>query len=128
MTTVNEPPTSPPAPLRIFSIFAWQSLATLAGLGVLYATQRGSPVSMLAGAAMLSASLLLTRRAMAFAIRNHAHPARGLLFLFLKTALLMLLMVIGFYTDWLGPTSFAAGATTLPVAITLDACYPIGVR
>jgi hypothetical protein len=128
MTTTNEEPTRAPAPLRLVSIFTWQALITFAGLGVLYWLQRGSAVSLLAGVALLSASLLLTRRAMAYAIRHHARPARGLLIVLLKTGLLLLLTVVGFATDALGPISFAAGAATLPVAITLDACYPMSAR
>ncbi|MFP6665654.1 MAG: hypothetical protein VCC00_15785 [Deltaproteobacteria bacterium] len=128
MTTTNEEATRPPAPLRLVSIFIWQMLVLLAGLGVLYAIQRGSAASLLAGAALLSTSLLLTRRALAYATRQHEQPARGLLMVLLKTGLMLLVMVVGFATDTLGLMSFAAGATTLPVAITLDACYPMSAR
>ena len=41
----------------------------------------------------------------------------------LKLSLLLVLALIGLRTNLLAPMSFAAGASTLLLAIVIDACY-----
>jgi hypothetical protein len=85
--------------------------------------RRGSVPSLVAGAATLLGSLLLQRVAVSFALRPDRRTGAAVVLLLLKLGGLLLLAYVGFETAWLAPMSFAVGATTLPVAIVLDACY-----
>lgn len=121
-------PLRPPPPLRLASILIWQVLASGALMAAAASLGQGSPGGVAAGGLVMSASMFFTRQALGFALRNHQRPLLGIGFFLLKLLLMLGLVFVGFYTDWLAPMSFAVGATTLPVAILMDACYPIGKR
>ena len=130
--TPTEQPTSaaepnvPGAPLRLGSILLWQTFAVLGGIGILVIAARGAPLSLVLGALLMTGSLLLSKQAFSFATRNHKKPYLAMFFFFLKLSLFLALAILGLYGEFLGAMSFAAGATTLPLAIVADACYPIG--
>jgi hypothetical protein len=84
---------------------------------------RGSVPSLVAGGFMMFTSLFLQRFAVAAAFRRHGQPGLALALLLLKLMLVLVLIYVGFNTALIGPLSFAAGATTLPVAIVFDVCY-----
>lgn len=96
---------------------------TATGAVILAALGRGSIGSLVAGAAVMLISLILQRFAVSAAFRRNRRPGVALLFLLSKLALVLGLIYVGFQTTLLGPLSFAAGATSLPVAIVLDVCY-----
>ena len=122
---VEDEPLRAPAPLPLASILAWQALACGALVAATVASGRGEALGVASGAAVMTASMVFTRQALGFALRHHARPLLGLGFFFLKLGLVLAVIAAGFYTEWIAPMSFAAGATTLPVAIVMDACYPI---
>ncbi len=119
-------PTRPGAPLRLSSILFWQAFAVVCGVAGLLFLDRGAPTSLVLGAALMTGSLMLSRQAFFFATRNQKRPYLSMLFFFLKLALFLGLAMFGLSGQLLGAMSFAAGATTLPMAIVADACYPIG--
>lgn len=121
----DEEPYVPGAPLRLGSILCWQTFAVLCGVGIQLSMARGAPASLLMGALLMTGSLLLSRQAFHFATRNQKRPFLAMLFFFLKLALFLGLAIFGLSGQMLGAMSFAAGATTLPMAIVADACYPI---
>lgn len=112
-------------PLRLGSILAWQVIAGGVAVGVLLALGRGSALSVFGGGAVLTSSMLLGRIGMRFATRHQARPAAGMAFFLAKLFLVGGFVAAGIAMGWLDPVSFAAGVTTLPVAIVLDACYPL---
>jgi len=119
-------PYVPGAPLRLGSILGWQTFAIVCGAGIQLSIARGAPLSLLMGALLMTGSLLLSRQAFHFATRNQKRPLLAMCFFFLKLALFLGLAIFGLSGQMLGAMSFAAGATTLPMAIVADACYPIG--
>ena len=123
-----EEPLRPGAPQRVASIICWQLIVAVVGITVQLCWGRGDPGSLLAGAALLTASMLLSRQALNFAIRQQKRPILSMLMFFLKLALFFGVAIFGLADQALGAMSFAAGATTLPMAIVADTCYPIGRR
>ncbi len=121
-------PNVPGAPLRLGSILFWQTGAVLCGTLLLWLVSRGAPLSLVLGAALMTGSLLLSRQAFLFATRNHKRPYLAMFFFFLKLSLFLAVAIFGLSGQLVGAMSFAAGATTLPLAIVADACYPIGRR
>lgn len=104
-------------------ILGWQAVVIGLGAALLSWLGRGSVPSLLLGGGIMLSSMVLQRFSLSMALQPGRRPAIGVLLLFLKLAGLMLLIYIGFHTSWLAPMSFAAGVTTLPVAIVLDVCY-----
>lgn len=122
----TEGPGEKPDHLRLRQILLWQAavLFVLAvGLGT---SGRGSTPSLLGGGGVMAASLVLQRFAVAAALRRGRRSGLALLLLLAKLGIVLGVVWLGFRTTWLGPLSFAAGATSLPVAIVLDVCYPRG--
>ena len=90
------------------------------GLGLI---GRGSVPSLVAGGAAMLGSLILQRFTVSMALRQDRSSGLAIPFLLLKLGLVLALIYVGFQTTLLAPMSFAAGATSLPVAIVLDVCY-----
>ena len=114
----------PPARLRLREIATWQAAFLALGALALALAQRGSIPSLLLGGGTMFASLVLQRYAVAAALRRDGQPALAVFLTLLKLAGVLILLYVGFQTVLLGPVSFAAGATTLLMAIVLDVCYP----
>ena len=93
------------------------------GGGTLACLGRGSAASLVAGGFMMFGSLSLQRFAVTAAFRRHRQPGLALSLLLLKLMLVLAFIYVGFNTALIAPLSFAAGATTLPVAIVFDFCY-----
>ena len=116
-------PASPPRPLHLLRIFGWQA-ALVAGLvATSTIAGRGSPGGIAAGAAVLAASLVLQAWATRAALGRVRRPLVALSLFSVKLALLMGVAAFGLSRAGLPPMSFAAGATTLLVAIVIDTCY-----
>src|SRR5689334_98871 len=109
--------------LRAARIGLWQAAATLALIAVALASGRGSPLGIAGGAALLYTSLLLQHLAIGFALRPGRRAGLAMGLFLLKLAVLLGVAVIGLKTTFLAPMSFAAGASTLLLAIVIDACY-----
>lgn len=105
------------------SIAGFQAVQVVAGTVLLTSLGRGSVPSLVAGALVMLTSMILQRFALRAALKRDRQPAVAILFLAMKLTLVLVLVYVGFQTVLLGPMSFAAGATTLPVAIVLDVCY-----
>jgi hypothetical protein len=113
-----------PAPrLRAARIGLIQLTVTAALVILSLATGRGAPSGIIGGAALLYASLLLQSLAVSFALRPGGRPAIGLGLFVLKLGILLGIALVGLRTSLLAPMSFAAGATTLLLAIVIDTCY-----
>lgn len=113
-----------PAPrLRAAAIGVWQAVATAILVAASLATGRGSPWGIVAGAALLYTSLLLQHLAVGLVLRGGARSGLAVGLFLLKLALLIGVAAIGLRTTLLAPMSFAAGASTLLLAIVLDTCY-----
>jgi len=112
------------AGLRVGPIAGWQAVVVFPSAAALWTAGRGAPASLVAGAVMMLASLVLQRLAVSAAFRRARRPGVALALLLLKLFLLLAFVYVGLRTALLGPLSFAAGATSLPVAIVLDVCYP----
>ncbi|HEY8516965.1 MAG TPA: hypothetical protein VIS07_15760 [Candidatus Binatia bacterium] len=110
--------------LRAGRIALWQAGATVLLVVASLASGRGSPVSIVFGAALLYASLRLQQLAVGFALRARPRPELAVGLFLLKLSLLIALVMVGLRTTMVAPMSFAAGASTLLLAIVLDACYP----
>ncbi len=123
---IPDEPMVPGAPLRLRSILLWQTVAIGCGIGVQVYLDRGAPFSVFLGAFLMSGSLVLSRLAFRYATQKKKRPFLAMFFFFLKLALFLGLAIFGLSGQLLGAMSFAAGATTLPMAIVADACYPIG--
>lgn len=109
--------------LRLGPIAAWQAALLAAGSAILATSGRGSIPSLWAGGALMLGSLVLQRLAVSAALRRERRPGLAVLLLLLKLGAILALVYVGFQTALLGPASFAAGATSLPVAIVSDVCY-----
>lgn len=116
-------PLAPPRPLHLLRIFAWQSVLVAGLAGASASAGRGSPWGIAAGAAVLAASLVLQAWATRAALGRKRRPVVALALFSLKLALLMGVAAYGLRRAGLPPMSFAAGATTLLVAIVIDTCY-----
>jgi len=112
-----------PAVLRLGRIVRVQAAATTLLVATSLATGRGSPASIVAGAALLLASLLLTHLALGLAVRGGRRPGAAIGLFLAKLGLLLAVAAIGLRTSAIAPMSLAAGATTLLLAIVVDACY-----
>jgi len=113
----------PPLRLRAAAIGLWQAGATALLVGASFATGRGSPWGILGGAAILYTSLLLQHLALGMVLRGGARSGLAVGLFLLKLLLLLGVAAIGLRTTLLAPMSFAAGASTLLLAIVLDTCY-----
>ena len=116
-----------PAPrLRAARIGLWQAVVTLAVTGVVLVSGRGSVAGVVGGAALMYASLLLQHLAVGLVLRGGARSGLAIGLFALKLVLLLAVAAIGLRTTLLAPMSFAAGASTLLLAIVIDACYGSG--
>ena len=118
-----EEPLSPPRRLHLLRIFGWQSALAACLMAASASVGRGSPGGIAAGAAVLAASLVLQAWATRAALGRQRRPAVALSLFSLKLALLMGVAAYGLTCAAVPPMSFAAGATTLLVAIVIDTCY-----
>jgi len=109
--------------LRAGSIAGIQFGVVVLGSVVLVLLGRGSLASLAAGAVFMQASFLLQRFAVRAAFQPGRSPGLAIGLIQLKLILILGLLYVGLTTSLLGPASFAAGATTLPMAIVLDVCY-----
>lgn len=113
-----------PAPrLRAGRIGLWQLALTVALIVASLVAGRGSPVGIAGGAALLYLSLLLQHWAVGLVLGGGGRSGVAIALFVLKLSLLLLVAAIGLRTTLLAPMSFAAGATTLLLAIVLDTCY-----
>ena len=102
---------------------AWQAAALASGSLAFTVLGQGSVPSLLFGGGVMLGSLILQRFAVSMALRAERKPAIAILLMFAKLAAVLALIYVGFHTEWLAPMSFAAGITSLPLAIVLDVCY-----
>ncbi len=109
--------------LRLGRIVFLQAVATAGLIVASLASGRGSPGSVLAGAALVLASLLLTYLAFGMAFRRRRRPIVAFGLFVAKLGLVLLIVALGLGTTALAPMSLAAGASTLLLAIVVDACY-----
>jgi hypothetical protein len=103
-------------------IARWQLVVVALLVALSVVTRRGSPVSIVSGAALLYASFALQRLSIAIAFRSGKRGFAIGLFL-LKLGLLLGVAVVGLSSDVIAPMSFAVGASSLLLAIVLEACY-----
>lgn len=115
-----------PPRLRVARIGRWQSVVVAGMAGIVLASGRGSVTGLVGGAALMFASLLLQQRAVGLFLRDGARSGVAIGMLLLKSSLLLAVAAIGLTTTFLAPMSFAAGATSLLLAIVIDACYGSG--
>lgn len=104
-------------------VLLWQALLTVILVGVAGASGRGSPASVVLGAALLGGSFLLQRWAASAALRARPRPALAVGLFLLKLGLLLALVLAGLGSSRVAPISLAAGATTLWLAILAETCY-----
>lgn len=116
-----------PAPrLRAVRIGLWQAVATFAMAGIVLVSGRGSVAGVVGGAGLMYASLLLQHLAVGLLLRGGTRSGLAIVLFVLKLLLLIAVAAIGLRTTLLAPMSFAAGASTLLLAIVIDACYGSG--
>jgi hypothetical protein len=120
------PPADPPLRLRAARIGVIQAIATVALVGLVVASGRGAVSGVVGGALIMYASLLLQHRAVEMVLRGGTRSGLAIGLFLLKLTLLLAVAAIGLKTTLLAPMSFAAGATTLLLAIVIDACYGTG--
>ena len=116
-------PDRPPRPLHLLRIFGWQAILVACMAAGSAAAGRGSPGGLVAGAAVLAGSLVLQAWATQAALGRRRRPLLALSLFSTKLAMLMGVAAYGLHRAGLPPMSFAAGATTLLVAIVIDTCY-----
>ncbi|MBM4242307.1 MAG: hypothetical protein FJ148_00605 [Deltaproteobacteria bacterium] len=109
--------------LRAAGIGQWQVVVVAGLVGIVLVSGRGSVPGVLGGAAMMYASLLLQHLAVGLVLRVGPRPGFAIGLFLLKLTLLLAIATIGLTTTLLAPMSFAAGATSLLLAIVIDACY-----
>ena len=109
--------------MRIARLLLWQCLLALLLLAAVLATGRGSAAGVLGGALLVAASLLLQLWATRTAVARKAHPGLAIGLFSLKLGLVIGVAAIALSTGGIAPMSFAAGATTLVLAIVVEACY-----
>ena len=100
----------------------WQTTAALVLACAAGAGGRGSAVSLLCGAAFVSASFFLQDYAFSIALRRRRRTGLAVLLLIVKLSLILALAAIGLRRG-LEPISFALGATTLLLAILIETWY-----
>lgn len=120
---VDDPP-RPARPLGLPRLLAIQAGFVAAMAGFSLASGLGSPTGILAGAGVFASSFVLQALATRFALSANRRPALAVGLFTAKLALLVGLAAWCLAGPGLDPMSFAAGATTLLLAIVLDACYP----
>jgi hypothetical protein len=108
----------------VLRLAAWQSALILVLVSLSIASGRGSAWSVAGGGALLYGSLLLQRLALSMALR----PGKGRTPLAIGLFLLKLLLLLGvalwgLRTAAVAPMSFAAGASTLLLAILIETWY-----
>ncbi|MBY0275210.1 hypothetical protein K2Z84_07715 [Candidatus Binatia bacterium] len=116
----------PPARLRAGRIGLLQLAVTAALVAVVVASGRGAVSGVVGGAALMYASLLLQHLAVGLVLRGTARSGLAIALFLAKLTLLLGVAAIGLRTTLLAPMSFAAGASTLLLAIVIDACYGSG--
>lgn len=116
----------PPPRLRAARIGVFQAIVTVAMVAVVLATGRGAVSGVVGGAALMYASLLLQHLAVGLVLRGGARSGLAIGLFLLKLTLLLAVAAIGLKTTLLAPMSFAAGASSLLLAIVIDACYGTG--
>jgi hypothetical protein len=122
-----DPVVDGPAPrLRAVRIGILQAVATATLVATVVITGRGSGTGIIGGAGLMYASLLLQHLAFGLAVRGGARSGLAIGLFLLKLTLLLGVAAIGLKTTLLSPMSFAAGASTLLLAIVVDACYGSG--
>lgn len=119
-------PESPPPRLRAARIGLLQTVVTAALVGMVLVSGRGAVSGVVGGSALMYASLLLQHLAFGMAVRGGARSGLAIGLFLLKLTLLLAVAAIGLKTTLLAPMSFAAGASTLLLAIVIDACYGTG--
>ena len=113
-------------PLRVARIGLWQAGVTVVMAALVLVSGRGSVPGVLGGAILMYASLLLQHLAVGLVLRGGARSGLAIVLFVLKLLLLLAVAAIGLRTTLLAPMSFATGATTLLLAIVIDACYGHG--
>ena len=116
----------PPPRLRAARIGVIQAIATVAMVVLVVASGRGAVSGVVGGALLMYASLLLQHRAVGMVLRGGTRSGLAIGLFLLKLLLLLAVAAIGLKTTLLAPMSFAAGASTLLLAIVIDACYGTG--
>lgn len=124
--TAEAPADGPPPRLRAARIGVLQAVATVAMSGIVLATGRGAVSGVVGGAVLMYASLLLQHRAVGMVLRGGTRSGLAIALFLVKLTLLLAVAAIGLKTTLLAPMSFAAGASTLLLAIVIDACYGNG--
>jgi len=110
-------------PLRVARLFAWQA-AIAAGLAAGAAgTGRGSAAGIVLGAGLFAASFALQAWATRAALGSSARPVWAVAIFTLKLGFLVAVGAWVLSTAAIPPLSFAAGATTLLLAIVAETCY-----
>lgn len=130
MSDIREPEPDPadgrPSRLRAGRIGLLQALVTTAMVATVVTTGRGSVSGIVGGAVLMYTSLLLQHLAFGLAVRGGARSGVAIVLFLLKLTLLLAVAAIGLKTTLLAPMSFATGASTLLLAIVIDACYGSG--
>jgi hypothetical protein len=121
---MTDAPEAPPVPLPAARIGLWQAAATAVLVLAVILTGRGSVAGVVGGAVLMYASLLLQHLAFGMAVRGGARSGIAVGLFVLKLGVLLTVAAIGLRATWLAPMSFAAGASTLLLAIVLETCYP----
>jgi hypothetical protein len=121
---MTDAPEEPANRLPIVRIAVWQAGAVAAMITVAVASGRGSPAGIVSGALLMFVSLLLQHLAFRLAVRGGARSGAAIGLFLVKLTLLLAVAAVGFQTTLLAPMSFAAGASTLLLAIVIDSCYP----
>lgn len=103
-----------------------QAAVTVALVATVVTSGRGSVPGIVGGAGLMYASLLLQHLAVGFALRGGMRSGLAIGLFLLKLGLLLAVAAIGLKTTLLAPMSFAVGASTLLLAIVIDACYGSG--
>lgn len=124
--TVETGSEAPPPRLRAVRIGILQAVATVVMAGGVVLSGRGAVSGVIGGALLMYASLLLQHLAFGMAVRRGARSGLAIALFVLKLTLLLGVAAIGLRTTLLAPMSFAAGASTLLLAIVIDACYGSG--
>ena len=118
-----DPAPSAPHSRTARRVLAWQAGFLVTFVGLSMGTGRGDPKSIAAGGLVLSASFLLQGWAVTAALGRTRRPGVAAAGFSLKLLLVLGLVSIGLGSRRIAPMSFAAGATSLLLAILADTCY-----
>ena len=121
---MTDAPEAPPNRLPIVRIGLWQAVAVAAMIAAAVGAGRGSPAGIVGGALLMFVSLLLQHLAFGMAVRGGGRSGVAVGLFLLKLTLLLAVAAIGLQTTLVAPMSFAAGASTLLLAIVIETCYP----